>query len=101
MVDIQTTVFTVANRSLSLDTVTVFSYTLYFMYNSSVPVASTAYKVYVGMNNLRANFESHRAFKKSPILFSTSLLDNLASISPGPAEHSRESGDVFLITFIR
>ena len=28
MVDIQTTVFTVANRSLSLDTVTVFSYTL-------------------------------------------------------------------------
>ena len=45
MVDMQTTVFIVANRSLSLDAVTVFSYTLYFMYNSSVPVASTAYKV--------------------------------------------------------
>ena len=69
MVDIQTTVFTVANRSLSLDTVTVFSYTLYFMYNSSVPVASTAYKVYVGMNNLRVNFESHRALKKVQFYF--------------------------------
>ena len=35
----------VANRSLSLDAVTVFSYTLYFMYNSSALVASMAYKV--------------------------------------------------------
>ena len=99
MVDMQTTVFTVANRSLSLDAVTVFSYTLYFMYNSSALVASMAYKVLEVWIIYELISRIIVLLKKAP--FSTPLLDNLASISPGPAEHNRESGDVSLITFGR
>lgn len=95
---IQTTVFIVANRSLSLDAVTVFSYTLYFMYNSSALVASMAYKVLEVWIIYELISRIIVLFKKAP--FSTPLLDNLASTSPGPAEYNRESTDESLICFV-